>query len=440
MSGTAKVRSYWTRLHLTLLTLNRQTGYFIEKYGSQSGSRLNTATGKALAFVNDWDDVGLTQLHIAAARGDVLPALREEPWAIDQFDEKGQSPIHFAVINDNFEGLEQLIQAGADINQRDAFGCTPLMASTLSGHELMVQKLLEYSECRRCIDKVSDIGKTALHYAIERPWPKCVWLLLDAGASASKLAIDHKTCLHILAGSYDSSPQAAVEMFRYFRTRGFDLEARNKYGATPILDAISSGNVTVFNALVSAGASLNVSNSNRQNTIWLAARSWDYRIIDHLAKQNLENIDPQLLDLELGVTALGSLYWFLAEDNPIADEKRPGPYQQQTFVRLYFELLYRDLKCHMSTLKDVCSAAAEKDAGTTTALLDILVKKNEISFRQEQAGWYRGLQVYAQDGKWDPLVEAISEEYDETSEKLWRAHIARGKTIGEPEMREFFYA
>jgi ankyrin repeat protein len=440
MSGTAKVRSYWARLHLTLLMLDRQTGHYIKKYGSQSGSRLKIAIGKVMEFVNDWDGVGLTQLHIAAAKGDVLPALREEPWVIEQFDETGRSPIHFAVANNNFNGLEQLIQAGADINQRDVFGYTPLMISAFGEHELMVQKLLEYKECRRLIDKVDDIGETALHHAIRRSWPKCVWLLLDAGASTSKLTSNHKTCLHILASSYDSSPQAAVEIFHHLRTQGSNLEARDRHGSTPILTAILSGNVTVFNTLTSAGASLNVSNSNRQNIFWLAACSRDYRIIDHLAKQNLEDIDPRLLDVEFGTTALGSLYWFLVDPYPIPIDGRPNPGQQQAFIRLYFKLLIRDLKRLMSILKEVCSAAAEKDAGATIALLDILIKKNENSFRHDHAGWYRGLQVYVKDGKWDPLAEAISEEYDETSEKLWRAHIARGKTIEEPEMREFFYA
>ncbi|KAG5660426.1 hypothetical protein KAF25_003032 [Fusarium avenaceum] len=420
--------------------LPKQTGHYIEKYRSKSGSRLNMAIGKVMAFVNDWDDVGLTQLHIAAAKGDVLPVLREEPWAIEQFDENGWPPIHFAVVNNNFEGLEQLIQAGADINQRDAFGCTPLMASALDGHELMVQKLLEYNECRRWIDKVGDEDQTALHCAIERSWPKCVWLLLDAGASTSKLVSPYRTYLHILAYSHDSKPEAAVEIFHHLRSRGLNLEARDENGLTPILTAIWSGNVTVFNTLISAGASLNVSSSNRQNVLWTAARAEDYRIINHLAKQNLENIDPQLVDIINGMTALGNLCRSLADPYPIAVGGPPNLDQQQAFIRLYFKLLIRDLKRLMSILKEVCSAAAEKDAGATTALLDILIKKNETSFRHEQASWYRGLQIYVKDGKWNPLVEAICEEYDETSEKLERAHIAKEKTIEEPEMGEFFYA
>jgi ankyrin repeat protein len=402
---------------------------------------LDVVIGKAMAFVNDWDDVGLTQLHIAATKGDMLLALREQPWAIDQFDENGRPPIHLAVLSNNFEGLKQLIHAGANVNQRDVRNLTPLMASAMEGRVMMVQKLLEHSECRRWIDSCSYGGKTALHYAIEELSCKCVWLLLDAGASASKITSNHKTCLHVLAGSYDLNPQATLDTFHLLRTRGFNLEARNKDGETPILSAISRGNVTFFNALISAGASLDVIESKRQNILGFAACSQDYRIIDHLAKQNLENIDPQLLHLDSGTTALGHLFWYLTKPYPTAfGNLKPSPDQQQTFITLYFNLLVRDLKRLMSTLKEVCSAAAERDAVAATALLDVLIKKNETSFRHDHAGWYKGLRVYVKDSKWDPLVEAINEEYDETSEKLRRAHIAKEKTIGEPEMREFFYA
>jgi ankyrin repeat protein len=281
---------------------------------------------------------------------------------------------------------------------------------------------------------------TALHYAIEELSCKCVWLLLDAGASASKITSNHETCLHILANSYDLSPQAALDVFNLLRTRGFNLEARDRQGRTPILAAVWRGNDAVFNALTNAGASLDVIDSERRNILWFAAGSQDYKIIDHLAKQNL-NIDPQLLHLDSGTTALGNLSRYLTEPYPTGfGNSKLSPDQQQTFITLYFNLLVRDLKRLMSTLKEVCSAAAERNTVKATALLNVLIKKNETSFRHDHAGWYRGLQVYVKDGKWDPLVEAINEEYDETSEKLRRAHIAKGKTIGEPEMREFFYA
>jgi ankyrin repeat protein len=394
-----------------------------------------------MAFVNDWDDAGLTQVHIAATKGDMLLALREQPWAIDQFDENGRPPIHLAVLSNNFEGLEQLIQAGADVNQQNFRNFTPLMASAMEGHWMMVQELLEHSECRRWIDSCSYDGMTALHYAIEELSCECVWLLLDAGASASKITSNHETCLHLLADSCNPSPQAALDIFNLLRTRGLNLEARDREGKTPILAVVWRGNDAVFNALTSVGASLDVIDSERRNILWFAACSQDYRIIDHLAKQNLENINPQLSRLDSGITALGCLSVYLTELYPMAFEPRhPSPDQQQTFIALYFNLLVRDLKRLMSTLEEVCSAAAERDAVAATALLDVLIKKNENSFRHDHAGWYRGLQVYVKDDKWDPLVEAINEEYDETSEKLRRAHIAKGKTFGEPEMREFFYA
>ncbi|KAM0246221.1 hypothetical protein ACHAP5_004843 [Fusarium lateritium] len=392
-----------------------------------------------MAFVNGSDDVGLTQLHIAAAKGEVQTALREEPWAIDHFNEYGECPIHSAVINNNLKGLEQLIQAGADVNQRDILGETPLMTSARNGRETMMQKLLEHKDCRRCIDSGCDFGKTALHYAIEMLFPRCVWLLLDAGASASKITSSRETCLHRLASSLGSDPQAALDIFHLLRTRRFNVEARDQLGDTPILTAVWHGNVTIFNALVSAGASLDVTNSIHENILWLAASSVDFKIIDQIARQNLDNIDPQLIQLDFGLTVLGALYSYLTSPYPVRrQERRPNPDQQQAFITLYFSLLIRDLESLMSTLKEICLAAGEKDVASTTALLNILIKKNETSFRHDHASWYRGLQVYAKDDKWDALIEAISEEYEETSEKLQRAHIAKEKTIMDPEMVEFF--
>ncbi|KAM0429188.1 hypothetical protein ACHAQK_011233, partial [Fusarium lateritium] len=422
--------------------LPQKTGYVFKSYSVLLESRLDVAIGKAMAFVNGWDDVGLTQLHLAAwDGGDMQTALREEPWAIDQFDETGRSPVHSAISADNYKGLEKLIQAGANVNQRDYLGFTPLMNSASLGRELMMQKLLEHIECRRWIDSGYDAGKTALHYAISQLFPRCVRLLLDAGASASKLTSSRETCLHLLASSLDSNPQAALDIFHLLQTRGFNLEARDVSGYTPILGAVWHGNVTVFNALVSAGASLDVTNSAHLNILMQAAYSKDFKIIDQLSRQNLDNIDPQLIDINRGLTALGALHAELTDPYPVTfHEHRPSPDQQQAFITLYFSLLIRDLECLMSTLKEICLAAEERDFATATTLLNILIKKNDTSFRHDHAGWYRGLQVYVKDGKWDPFKEAISEEYMEMSEKLHRVHIAKEKTIKDPEMEEFFYA
>ncbi|KAM0343017.1 hypothetical protein ACHAPU_008918 [Fusarium lateritium] len=393
-----------------------------------------------MTFVNNWDEVGMTKVHVAAAEGGLLSALQEQPWAIDQLCGKGHAPIHYAVLSNNFEGLKQLIRAGVDINQPNHHGQTPLMLMQCGKNGMGTQKLLEYDECRRLIDKDCLIGMTALHYAIEEMLPEYVGLLLEAGASTSKITIYGYTCLHILASSREQDQQAVDEVFHLLQVRGVDLEARDGKGETPIMTAISRGNVTALKALLSAGASLDAINSRHQNVLWCAALSCDFRVVDCLAERDLENVDPQLLDSGLEASALGGLTWILEEGDAsqLLEKPHPAPDQQQAFITLYFNLLIRDLRRLAGTLIECRSAAETRDSTTVAALLDMLIEKNRTSFRYDHAAWYRGLQTYVKDDNWEYLIQAIADEYTETLEKISRAGDAKGKTIGEPEMYEFY--
>ncbi|KAF4990353.1 hypothetical protein FGRMN_8488 [Fusarium graminum] len=405
---------------------------------ARPGSALDKALGKAMEFVNDWDEVSMTKVHVAAAEGELLSALKEQPWAINQLCEEDWAPIHNAVFYDNFEGIEQLIRAGADVNQTTSTGQTPLMIVQHHKNEVAAQKLLENHECRRLINKGCPEGMTALHYAIQKMSPECVGLLLEAGASTSKITKEGYNCMHILADSDEQDQQAVDEVFHLLQVRGVDLEARDELGNTPLMTAILSGNIIVLKALLSAGASIDAINSRRQNVLWFAARSRDFRVVDCLAEQDLKNLDPQLLDSQVKVTALGRLTWILEEGYDVVSQETPTPDQQQAFIALYFNLLIRDLRRLTDILIEIRSAAEMRDSATVAALLDVLVKKNKASFRHEHAAWYRGLQTYVKNGNWEHLVEAISEEQTETLGKISRASDAKGKTIREPEMHEFY--
>ncbi|KAF4956325.1 hypothetical protein FGADI_3902 [Fusarium gaditjirri] len=383
----------------------------------------------------DWEEVSTTEVHIAAAKGEVLDALQEQPWVIDELDEYGQAPIHVAVLNNNLSGLEQLIAAKADINRQDFFGNTPLIAAADNGNKTMVQKLLGYHECRRLIGQPDIQGNTALHYAVEAGSSACVRLLLEAGAPASKLNRFSETPMQRLAWANQEYQQEINEIIELLRTRGADIESKELNGWT-LLMACYCGNVPVLEALVRAGASLCAIAPNQRGVLHLAASSDNFDVVHFLTEQDLEGVDPQLRDV-WGDTPLSSLTWIFNEyqipSNPI-----PTPEQQQVFIKLYFDLLIRDLERHMSTLQNIQEAIEDRDSKAIAELLDLLVERNEAGFRQELVGWYRGLKFYVSDGQWDKLKEAICEEYDEIAEKAERAAIARGKTLTDPEMEEFF--
>ncbi|KAF5990307.1 hypothetical protein FBULB1_134 [Fusarium bulbicola] len=382
----------------------------------------------------------MTKVHVAAAEGGVLDALREQPWAIDELNEYGEAPIHVSISHNNFEGFEQLIAANANINRQTGFGNTPLMRASYYGRDPMVKTLLGYSECRRCIGHCTTVGQTALHLAVQSESATCVRLLLEAGASALKLKQLGETPMHRLAWGEQDDQQEIYEIIELLKAHGADIESKNHDGWTPMLWACAKGNVPVLKALVKAGGSLSSISSHRQGILHRAACSNNFDIVHCLAEQDLEDIDPQLRDLSQGETPLGSLNSLIRILGKcvVLSDPMPTPDQQKSFIKLYFDLMIRGLESHMLTLQKIQEAIQDRDPKNTTELLHILIKRNEASFRQDLVDWYRGYIFYVSDGQWDHLKQAICDEYDETSEKAKRAALAREKTMVDPEMKEFF--
>lgn len=428
------------------LMLFRNIGYELKSYYTKGiKPEIDMAIDKTLYFVQDWDEVSTTKVHIAAAGGGgvggggggVLDALLEQPWAIDELDEVGEAPIHVAVGNYNFEGLEQLIAAKADINRQTPAGYTPLMTAASYEIDTMLQKLLEHRECQKRISQGNIQGLTALHFAAKSGSLACVRLLLEAGAPASKTDEYGRTPMHYLAWVKQEHQQEIYEITKFLQDYGADIEAKDPNGITPVLWACQKGNVSVLGALVRAGASIRAIDSNRKGIVHVAALSNNLDVVHYLAEQDLGEIDPQLRGLEQNSTPLGCLRWIFDEYFRHSTTV-PGQEQQQNFIKFYFDLLIHDLERHMSILRNIQEAVEGRDSIATTKLLGLLIRRNEAGFRQDLVGWYRGLKFYVSDGQWDKLKEAICEEYDETSEKAARAAIARGKTLTDPEMEEFF--
>ncbi|KAH7213008.1 ankyrin repeat-containing domain protein [Fusarium oxysporum] len=411
---------------------------WLTRYEKTDTNCQSRCSWKCLALVIDWEEVSITKVHIAAAEGGLLDALREQPWAIDELDESGHAPIHITVEYYNLLGLEQLIAAKADINRQDVVGRTPLMMAARKGNDTMVQKLLGYFECRRLIGSKVDIsGRTALHFAVESGSSACVRLLLEAGAPASKLNRYGEIPMQRLAWGKQEDQEEIYEIIELLRACGADIESKELHGWTPVLRVCRKGNVPVLGALVRAGASLCAIDSKQEGILHHTAYSLNFDIVHYLAEQDLEGIDPQLREISRGDTPLGCLTWIFNEYK-LPEVTIPTEDQQKDFIKLYFDLLIRDLERHISTLRDVQEAIEDRDSGATTELLDLLIKRNKDGFRQDLVDWYRGLQSYVSDGQWDNLMEAICEEHDETVEKVKRAAVAREKTMTDPEIKEFF--
>ncbi|KAF5596509.1 endocytosis ankyrin repeat protein [Fusarium pseudoanthophilum] len=420
-SGAFQVRHPQEKDAIVSLMQVRKIGYELKSYYTKGGK----------------PEVDIAIDKTAAAVGEVLDALQEQPWAIDELDEYGMAPIHIAVLAHNFEGLEQLMAAEADVNRQTPAGFTPLMTAAADGNDTILQKLLGHSECEKRVRQCNVQGMTAIHFAVESGSTACVRLLLEAGAPASKTDDYGRTPMHYLAWGNQEDQQEIYDTIKLLQNFGADIESKDPNGITPVLCACQKGNISILSALARAGASLGAMDLNRNGIIHVAALSNNFDIVHYLAEQDLEGIDPQLRVLDQGSTPLGSLRWIF-DGYFMHCTIVPSQEQQQTFIQFYFKLLIRGFERHMSTLRNIQQAIQDRDTEATAGLLDILIERNEAGFRQELVGWYRGLKFYVSDGQWDKLKEAICEEYEEISEKTERAAIARGKTLTDPEMEEFF--
>ncbi|KAJ4256771.1 hypothetical protein NW762_008867 [Fusarium torreyae] len=427
--------------------LAREVGYnisynYLINGQIEYGDPLDTIFKKILSFVRDWDDVRTTKVHRAVKEGNggLAQALQEEPWAIDERDEYGKVPIQYAVSESNLEALDYLIMAKANINRHDLHGQLNLLAlAALHGKEAMIRRLLDHDECRRDLNEGTRFGNTALHMAAHGLYAECARLLLSAGASTSVSGEAGHTSMHSIVLAKNPEKQAVDEVVHLLKDHGADLEAKDEDGDTPAMLAILSRNQTALHALVGAGASLGTINLSQRNVLHLVARRPEVDIIEYLADQDLDHVDSQHQDV-LRLTPLGLLDNLLGakEWQTAYDINRTDPSVQEVFIKFYFNLLSRDLMRHMSTLRELLRAVTDRDMSTSSNIIDQLIKKKTEGNDPNKVKWYRGVQGYVVEQAWDCLSEIVQEEYEETSEQLERAYIAKGKEISADEMKEFF--
>jgi ankyrin repeat protein len=158
-----------------------------------------------------YGDLELVRKHISRAKGKSL----------DVNDESGMNPLHWAALNGHQETVAVLIESGAEVDALNSGLNTPLLIASAFGHRDVIFCLLDHS---------SDV------YIRNLKDYDCLLMLL-------------------LFGAYGSN---AEEIISAFKVRGIDINKQDITGVTPLHECSSRNLPISIQALVDAGADINM--------------------------------------------------------------------------------------------------------------------------------------------------------------------------------------
>lgn len=146
--------------------------------------------------------------------------------------DRGESALAMACRYGMENLAEDLLARGADPNERDKVGATPLMWWTVAGSERIASRLLASGADLEAKD-VQDW--TALHWAAARGDPEIAKTLLIAGADWGARSKEGETALHVATRrGFLGAIEALLEA-------GADWRARNLKGETAEATALRYG-------------------------------------------------------------------------------------------------------------------------------------------------------------------------------------------------------
>jgi ankyrin repeat protein len=145
-------------------------------------------------------------LLMAAARGgmpEMVGCLIEHEADVDAASDLGTTALHFAInarVRDevSLPCIEELIESGADVNERNRAGETPLMLAADSGSERAIDLLIRAGAE---VDALDNEGNTALLRSVKAMKGAILPALLRAGADPMRSNYAGESAVTVAAGS-----------------------------------------------------------------------------------------------------------------------------------------------------------------------------------------------------------------------------------------------
>uniref|UniRef100_A0A8C7MDH8 Ankyrin repeat domain 52 n=1 Tax=Oncorhynchus kisutch TaxID=8019 RepID=A0A8C7MDH8_ONCKI len=213
---------------------------------------------------------GNTALHMACYTGQeaVANELVNRGANVNQPNHHGGTPLHLAAVSTNGAlCLELLVNNGADVNMQSKEGKSPLHMAAIHGRFTRSQILIQNGGDIDCVDKY---GNTPLHVAAKHGHELLISTLMTNGADTGVL----KCLKPIVCQLYSIVSSLSNE---YVLSAGFDINTPDSLGRTCLHAAASGGNVECLNLLLSSGADLSKKDKLGKAPLHYAAANGSYQ-------------------------------------------------------------------------------------------------------------------------------------------------------------------
>jgi type 1 glutamine amidotransferase len=163
-----------------------------------------------------------------------------------------KSILHAIAKGDADDVLNHIL-LGANVNERNKQGWTPLHFSAVRGQTECARVLIENGAS---VNHLTGTEKTPLHFAADRNFLELAKLLVANGAEIGARDDEGWSPLHYAA------EKDRVELAAYLIEQGAEVDMRSRRGGTPLHEASASASVAMINLLLENGADKSIKATN----------------------------------------------------------------------------------------------------------------------------------------------------------------------------------
>ena len=287
-------------------------------------------------------------------------------------DREGQTPLHWAVLQDQLPLTSFWLQTGASPAETNFAGQTPLHIAAAKG-------LVEHIKILLAADAPLDVrdtnGWTPLDAAIQAKQSDCIHLLMAKAPTAAHPERGLATTLHKAAAAGDV---AALAVLTETET---NLEARNELGLTPLHVAGQAGQLGAAAFLIDQGADVNARDPDGNTVLhqillsrthWVKGRPSDAWVVERRKKNPSQEKFWRVYNTPSGYTSprelAASVAFFLACGADTAATNHAGQTILQLVTADSTMLWDYDRDAILPLLQQSGNGLNERDADGNTAL------------------------------------------------------------------------